>query len=150
MSEETPLTSTGQALRATSDTLLADLEHLTALERDKRHLIPGDPRTAELSAEIEKLAEQVLRGSTEERVLSEEAAVEVVVEGPHAPNRPIEDVPPRSPHVVLEAWREAERRAKDAIPGSPEAAALGVEIERLRLEYRRAHELVLRKYDRTE
>src|SRR4051794_34698704 len=104
MNDETPLTTTARALRATSDTLIADLERLTRLERDKRDMAPGDPRSVELSDAIEQLATRVLSGSTEERVLSEEAAVEVAVEGPHAPRRPIEDVPPRSPHEILEEW----------------------------------------------
>lgn len=147
MVEENPLTATGHALRATSDTLIAQLEELASLERDKRALEPGDPKTVEMSVAIERLASHVLSGTTEERVLSQEAVVEVAVEGPQAPTRPIEDIPARSPHVILEGWREAERRAEAAPPGSAEAAEIAVEIERLRLEYRRAHERVAKKYE---
>ena len=64
----------------------------------------------------------------------------MAVEGPTAPGLPIEEVEPRSPHEILEEWRDAERRAASVAPGSPEAAELATRIERLRFEYRRAHE----------
>ena len=100
----------------------------------------GDPRLVELSKSIERIAARVLGGTIEERVLTEDAAVEVAVEGPTAPGLPIEEVEPRSPHEILEEWRDAERRAASVAPGSPEAAELATRIERLRFEYRRAHE----------
>jgi hypothetical protein len=41
---------------------------------------------------------------------------------------------------VLAEWREAERRADAAPPGSAEAREAELLVERLREEYRRAHE----------
>jgi hypothetical protein len=64
----------------------------------------------------------------------------VDVAGPTAPALPIEEVDPRAPHEILEEWREAERRSGAVARGSAEAAALATQIERLRFEYRRAHE----------
>jgi hypothetical protein len=133
-------TETERALRATSDALLASIEELATLEQEKRTVKAGDPRLVELSKSIERIAARVLGGTIEERVLTEDAAVEVAVEGPTAPGLPIEEVEPRSPHEILEEWRDAERHAAAVASGSPEAAELATRIERLRFEYRRAHE----------
>src|SRR4029079_19164150 len=48
---------TGQALRATSDALLRDLEVLATIEEEKRSLEPGDPRLVQLAARIEEIAQ---------------------------------------------------------------------------------------------
>jgi len=133
-------TETERALRATSDALLANIEELATLEQEKRTVKAGDPRLVELSKSIERIAARVLGGTIEERVLTEDAAVEVAVGEPTAPGLPIEEVEPRSPHEILEEWRDAERRAASVAAGSPEAAELATRIERLRFEYRRAHE----------
>ncbi len=138
MTEPEAIAQTEHALRATSDSLLASVEELYQLETEKRTLPPGDPRLVELSEAIERIAVRVLGSTVEQRVLSEEAAVEVAVEDPPAPRRAIQDVAPRSVQEVLAAWRDAERRATAAAPGSPEAAAVTTEIERLRVEYREA------------
>ena len=142
MTDPKTIAPTEHALRATSDSLLASVEELYRLEMEKRTVPPGDPRLAELSEAIERIAVRVLGSTVEERVLSEEAAVEVAVEDPAAPRRAIEEVHPRSIQAILAAWRDAERRADVATPGSPEAAALATEIERLRVEYREARNRV--------
>lgn len=145
MKDPNTLRKTETALRATSDTLLANLEELAALEHEKRTVKPGDPRLVELAEQIERLAVLVLSGSTEERVLTQDAAVEVATQGPTAPSRAIEEVQPREPNEILKDWREAERRAAEVAPGSPEAAVLATELERIRFEYRRAHERLSRR-----
>jgi hypothetical protein len=131
---------TAHALRATSDALIADLEELTRLEREKRHLELDDDRLAEMSTRIEALAGRVLAGTTLEQDLSEAAQVEAAVGAPTAPDQTIEETPPRELHTILDEWRAAERRAAQAEPRSTEAAVGAVEIQRLRLEYRRARE----------
>ena len=136
MTDSHPARETAQALRAVSDSLLDDIDELTRLETAKRGLKPGDPALVEVSEKIERLAARVLGLTIEERVLSEQADVEVTVEGPAAPLDTIEATEPRSPRVILEAWRDAERRASSAQPGSAEAGAIATEIERLRAEYR--------------
>jgi hypothetical protein len=135
---ESEVAQTEHALRATSDSLLTSVEELYRLENEKRTLTPDDPRLVQVSSEIERIAARVLGATVEQRVLSEQAAVEVAVEGPAAPVHAIEEVTPRMPHEILAAWRDAERRAEAAEPASPEAAAVATEIERLRLEYREA------------
>jgi hypothetical protein len=131
-----PTAGTGNALRAVSDGLLADLDHLSELESAKRSLKPGDPKLVDVSTEIERLATHVLGLTIEERVLSEQADVEVALSGSSAPTATIEATKPRSAREIIDAWRDAERRAERAAPGSPEAAELATEIERLRTEYR--------------
>ncbi len=131
-----PAAGTGNALRAVSDGLLSDLDRLAELESAKRSLKPGDPALVDVSTEIEQLATHVLGLTIEERVLSEQADVEVAVSGASAPSASIEATKPRSAREIIDAWREAERRAERAVPGSPEAAELATEIERLRTEYR--------------
>jgi hypothetical protein len=128
------------ALRATSDTLLDDLERLITYEREKRTLDPGDPRRAALASNVSELAQRVLAGATEEAMLSVEAQVEVASGSPDAPTRSIDETHPRPLHDILSEWRDAERRAAAAGPGSAAAAAAAAEITRLRFEYRRAYE----------
>ena len=137
---ETEDRATEHALRATSDTLLDDLEQLLAYEREKRTLEPSDPRRVALAERIASLAQHVLSGATEQAMLSTEAAVEVAAGAPGAATRTIDETPPRSLADVLSDWRDAERRAASAEPGSAAAAAVAEEIVRLRFEYRRAYE----------
>ena len=155
------MTDPALALRATSDALLADISRLADLERAKRHLQPGDERLVEVSAEIEVIADRVLQGSAEERARSEDAAAMVELGVEHAPEQSIEetdpprpaDAPPappaapksRSIQAVLEEWRDAERRAGAALPGSPEGELARAEAERLKAEYHRAYQAVQEK-----
>jgi hypothetical protein len=138
------MSETGSRLRATSDTLLADLERLEALERDKRQLEPDDPRLPELAAAVEDVARRLLGRSVDQRQLAA-VAHRLASEGaPGAPTAPIEETP-RESHVILADWRDAERRLADASPGTPEALAAEADIERYRDEYRDAHEAARRR-----
>jgi len=137
---------TGEALREASDALLRDLEALSDLEATKREIVPGDPRLVELASTIEALAQRVLASSARQREMTLEANDLVDLGLPDAPNRSIEDTP-RSISTILADWREAERRAQAATPGSAEAAEAEREIDRLKAEYREAHEEATRNLD---
>ena len=130
---------TGSALREASDALLRDLEALAELEEVKRRIEPGDPRLIELAGTIEAMAERVLASSARQRELTIEANDLVDLGLPEAPSRPIEETP-RAIAAILADWRDAERRAQAAPPGSPEEAAAERAVDRLKAEYRRAHE----------
>ncbi len=125
-------------LRLASDGLLASLDELYRLEDEKRTLTPGTPRFVELAGRVETLAQQVLGHSVRQGELAEQA--EALVEQTDATPRVIEDVPPRPIHAILADWRQAERRASEAVPGSEDADRAATEITRLRDEYRRAHD----------
>ena len=130
---------TGDALRRTSDALLRDLEALTELEEEKRTIDPGDPRLVDLAAQIEQIAKRVLASSTSQRAQTQ-LINELTENGsPAAPDATIEDTP-RSMEAILSAWRQAERQLENAEPGSAEATEAQILIDRLREEYRRAHD----------
>jgi hypothetical protein len=137
---------TRAALREASDALLKDLEALADLEEVKRVIKPGDPRLVELAATIEELAERVLASSARQRALSLEAHAEVELGLPDAPSRPIEETP-RAISAILSEWRAAERRAQAAPAGSDEAAEAERDVDRLKTEYRMAHEQATRHTD---
>jgi hypothetical protein len=133
------LSEPGSRLKATSDTLLADLEQLEALEREKRQLTPGDPRLVELATAVEEVARRLLGASVHQRELS--AVVNRLVEhdSPAAPSDPIEETH-REIHEILADWRLAERRLSEADPASPEALGAQADVDRFREEYRAAHD----------
>jgi hypothetical protein len=137
---------TGEALREASDALLRDLEALSDLEAAKREIVPGDPRLIELAGTIEALAQRVLASSARQRELTLEANDLVDLGLPDAPSRPIEETP-RAIATILADWREAERAARAATPGSAEAADAERAIDRLKQEYREAHEEATRNLD---
>jgi hypothetical protein len=130
---------TGAALREASDTLLRDLEALSGLEEVKRSIEPGDPRLIELAGTIEAMAERVLASSARQRELTVEANDLVDLGMPEAPTRSIDDTP-RAIAIILAEWRDAERRAQAAEAGSVDAAEAERAVDRLKNEYRRAHE----------
>ena len=130
---------TGNALRETSDALLRDLDVLVTLEEDKRSLEPGDPRLVELAARIEEIARRVLAGTVRQHDLTRVVRAQVAADSPHAPDASIDDTD-RPIQAVLADWRDAERRAVAADPDSAEAAEANALVERLREEYRRAHD----------
>ena len=137
---------TGEALREASDALIRDLEALSDLEAAKREIVPGDPRLIELAGTIEALAERVLASSARQRELTLEANDLVDLGLPDAPSRTIEETP-RAIATILADWREAERAARAATPGSAEAAEADRAIDRLKKEYREAHEEATRNLD---
>lgn len=139
------MTDPALALRATSDALLADISRLADLERAKRHLTPGDARLVEVSTEIELIADRVLQRTTEERALTEDAHAMVELGVETAPERSIEETPPlasttRPIQEILDDWRDAERRAGEALPGTPEAELARARAERCKAEYHRAYQ----------
>lgn len=133
------MTETGDVLRATSDELLRDLEVLLALEDEKRSIAPGDPRLVELAERIESIASRILGSSTKQRELTEHINDLSNAGSSAAPDASIEDTP-RSIAEILSDWREAERQLAAAEPGSVDAAEAALQIDRLRSDYRRAHE----------
>jgi hypothetical protein len=150
------MTDPALALRATSDALLADISRLADLERAKRHLTPGDAKLVEVSTEIELIADRVLQRTAEERALTEDAHAMVELGVERAPEQSIEQTDPSRPPVpspatppvetarslqlILDEWRDAERRAGEALPGSPPAELARAQSERLKAEYHRAYQ----------
>ena len=133
------MVDTAQALRATSDALLRDLDVLATIEDEKRTLEPGDPRLVELATRIEEIAQRVLSGSVRQRQLTQVFNTQVAAESPNAPEAPI-DATPRPVSAILAEWRDAERRAAAAPAGSGELAEAEALVDRLREDYRRALE----------
>jgi hypothetical protein len=140
------LSETASALRATSDALIRDLERLAALERQKRQMPPKDARLVDLAAEVESLALRVLGESVRQRELTEDVRELVESDPPGAPTQSIAATP-REIHTILAEWREAERTAAEAQPGSPAATTARADIDRLRAEYRAAHDDAKRRRD---
>lgn len=136
---------TGDALRQTSDALLRDLDVLVTLEEEKRSLEPGDNRLVELAGRIEEIAQRILSGSVRQHQLTQTVNAQVEAGSTGAPAASIEETP-RPIQAVLADWRDAERRAAAAEPGSVEAAEADAFVSSLRDEYRRAHEAV--RHDR--
>jgi Rad3-related DNA helicase len=138
------MTDIGNTLRSTSDALMRDLERLNELETKKRSIEPGDPELVELATHIEQIARRLLSSTVTQRELTERIE-DLVAEGhPAAPEAPIEETP-REIHVILAEWRDLERSAADLGPGSPEAIAAAARSNRLRDEYRRAHDAAQRR-----
>jgi hypothetical protein len=134
---------TGDALRRTSDTLLRDLEALLELEEEKRTIDPGDPRLVDLASQIEQIATRVLASSTSQRAQTQLIHALTEADSPAAPDTTIDNTP-RSMEAILAAWRQAERQLDAAEPESAEATEAQILIDRLREEYRRAHEEAIR------
>lgn len=131
MSETGDMPDSSQALRITSDALLRDLDALAALEEQKRDLPLDDPRLAELAAQIQAIAERVLARTDEQRSLSETVARNGGGGSTIASTE-------RTPASILAEWRELERRAADAVPGSAEQMEIELLADALRDEYREA------------
>ena len=138
------MADTSSALRATSDALMRDLEQLEGMEREKRQLPPDDPRLVQIAADVETVALRVLGATVRQRELAEDASERSGQSAPGATAQSIAEVP-REIHVILAEWRDAERRATEARPASAEAAAAAAEVDRLRAEYRIAHEDAIRR-----
>ena len=60
-------------LKATVETITAEAEHLTDVEREKATLEADDPRMADLSAEAERLAQRLVPLTAAETDLVAEA-----------------------------------------------------------------------------
>lgn len=143
MATEGPV-DTAHALRTTSDELLRDLDVLVTIEEEKRLLEPGDPRLVELAARIEEIATRVLAATARQHDLTRVVNDQVDAGSPGAPEVSIEETA-RPIQAILADWRDAERRAAVAEIGSAEAAEANALVDRLRREYRRAHEVASRQ-----
>lgn len=119
-------------LRIASDTFLARVERMHALEERKRELPAGE--IDELAREIQTLAEEVLGWAREQSRLAETAADPGLVD-----LRPIAIVPPRAINEVLSEWRSAERALQGVEPGSATYESARADCDRLRDEYARAY-----------
>lgn len=131
------MSSTSDALRATSDALLRDLEVLGTLEDEKRSISPGDPRLVDLAAQIEEIAKRVLAGSRREHEITKVANAQVRSGAETAPNTTIEATQ-RLPSEILAEWRAAERRRASADPQTAEWTEADALVDHLRDEYRLA------------
>jgi hypothetical protein len=131
------MSSTSDALRATSDALLRDLEVLGTLEDEKRTISPGDPRLVDLAAQIEEIAKRVLSGSRREHELTQLANAQVNSGAQAAPMATIDETS-RSPSEILAEWRAAERRRAAADPATAEWSEADALVDHLRDEYRQA------------
>jgi hypothetical protein len=126
--------ATGE-LRTTSDLLLLDLEALGQLEEQKRLTPHGDEKLVDLATRIEEIARRVLDGSRRQRELTE-SVTEAAHAGEVAKAGTIEAM--RSVSAILSDWRDAERLASQAEPGSAAHAEADAMAERFRDEYQRA------------
>ena len=121
---------TEQELRVTSDSFLALVERLQALEEQKRELPPAE--AADIAREVETLTREVLAWAEQQTELAEKAAT--------MPNStPIAITPPRPLHEVLVEWRAAERRLAGEEPGTAAFESARADVDRLRDEYARAY-----------
>ena len=136
-------------LPAVSDAMLANLDRLRALELEKRGLPVGSPRLVELATEIEELAARVLGTSDTQVDLAKEALKEARA-GTLDPDTTIDEMcdiayDEFEVYIVLEEWRDSERRLGELASDSPEALRLRAGIELLRDEYRRSHDAAPRR-----
>jgi hypothetical protein len=118
---------------------MADLQALEELERQKRELDPDDPQLVEAAKRVETIARRLLGQSVKQRELTSVIREMTDSGDPQAPESSIEQTP-REIHLILADWRAAERRARDAEPGSAAAEAAAADLDRFREEYRSAHE----------
>lgn len=126
-----------QDLRFTSDEMLRALERLRELESRKRKVKPGTERFRKLAEEVEALAGSIFTQTAEQQRLAAESVGLTETRVIDAP--PIDQIGPvRELHMILNEWRDAERRLAAAAPGSEDAADADADAERLRQEYRRA------------
>jgi hypothetical protein len=133
------MTEMGEALRATSDALMRDLDVLATLEDQKRLMTPGDPGLVDLAERIESIAERILGQSARQRELSQRVEALSSAGSPAAPTQSIEETARALPTILAE-WRDAERRLAAADSGSAEETETRLLVERLRSEYGRAHD----------
>lgn len=131
-------------LRVASDRLLRTLDQIETLENEKRDLPPADARFHKLAKEIERLAAEVFAQSHAQKQLGERAKTVEQRTGVELPS--INDVSKnRDLSVILNEWRDAERRMQLAAPDSAEHATAAADIGRLREEYHAAYSAGMHK-----
>jgi hypothetical protein len=138
------MAETLRALRDASDELLRDLEALSVLEDEKRQIPPGDPRLVDLAERIESIAARVLVTSGRQRELTEEIQETAQAGSGPATTKTIDNTQ-RPISAILSDWRGAERRLESAEAGTAAAREAEVLVDRLREEYREAHEAARRQ-----
>ena len=131
-------------LRATADQMLEILDELRAMEIAKRAAPIGSTEFIELARSALNHGRLAFRWTDLQLRLAEEAAARVA-RGEEASDVRIDDITPRPLEQILSQWREAQIRFEIAEPGSAEAAAAAVEIERLREEYQSSHDEFARR-----
>lgn len=125
-------------LRAISDTFLAQLERLAALEERKRETPVDDPSFPQLAQEVETTTRALLQRAASQTSAAHEVHEEAVTEGA---SFTIEDIPPGTSAVrILALWREVERELSAEQPGSPRARDLERRSAAYRVAYQRAYE----------
>ena len=117
-------------LRAASDAILLLLTEVGQLERHKRGIPPGEARFDEVARSVRVAAQALARFTEYEETWARIATdgrtdIDPISESENAPRAA----------TILERWRAVERQLDDVEPGSPEAARLFAEFERLRDEY---------------
>jgi uncharacterized protein YciW len=125
-------------IRAISDTFLAQLERLGALEERKRVTPVDDPSFPALAEEIEQTTRALLERAASQNAAAQEIHEEAVEEGTTGM---IVDIPPdTSAARILALWREVERELAAEAPGSPRARDLERRSAAYRIAYQRAYE----------
>ena len=128
------MTDRVRSLELTSDQLLERLDLLEQLEAERRMLMADDPRSDAIEDQIAELASQVLEASARQRDTGH-----AVLRAAPDERRSLDQVPPRELPAILGEWRDAERQAMTAPPGSLAGRTARADVERLRDEHARAH-----------
>jgi hypothetical protein len=130
--EQSDAVAAGGALRAESDTFVAQLERLADLENTKRAVPPSDPRFLALAVEVEEAARALLADAQGQTALGDSAhsaGLEV----------PIAEVPPGlSASQIIVGWRDTERKLAAMDPASDEAREARLMIDAYRRAYQAA------------
>lgn len=127
--------------------MLRTLEALASLENEKREMKPGTPEFVKLAKEIERLAAEVFAQTHNQKILGDKA---VSAENRGADLAPIDQITSmRDLQVILNEWRDAERRLQIASPGTAEHATAAGDIGRLREEYHNAFMASGRRVDQS-
>jgi len=94
-------------------------------------------------SEFRRLWIQRINAATRQHDLTRTVNAQVEAGSARAPEASIDETP-RAIQTILADWRDAERRAIAAESGSAEAAEANALVDRLRDEYRRAHDAAAR------
>ena len=124
-------------LRGTSDQLLLAIQTVALLEQQKRGVPFGDDRFPGLAKAVREAAEVVLDFSVAEEEEASRIHQRSTIDD-DATATIADTLPASSLAEILEQWRAVERRLVEAPAGSPEAADLLTEFERLRSRYAEA------------
>ena len=131
-------------LRSASDAILVLLAEVEQLELHKRGVKPADPRFGELAKAVRDSASALAEFAREEEAWADDA---MAADGslPRIADSPT----PQRLGEILSRWRKVERQLDEATPGSPEAAALFEEFQRVREEYMAAFKAHVQPGDET-